>query len=317
MKKYCFYIVLALNLVVSCQCKDMRLRQLPEERVITFKGTLEVPKEVRYLGKNTSIPIKLRLTSEDEAAKNLQFQLVSWKVANGKKGILHVSSLQLGDNILSYTPKEPGTHELTIKVAIEGEEDSVQTFQCTIEATQADWKVEGAVDATGELTIQIADVPAALRGERWHITETAWSKGLQGNIVHDPPGLTHGDNNLQVALHHIDLEAAPALHLTIKGPDEQEVPLIIDLTEACIAQLMADLANRGTEAEQWCNDSQVTRGQEIDDTEAAKSDKCSKLETLLAQLRVFQAQYQKNIKSAWESLAFVDNPPIENTVTRQ
>lgn len=311
MKKYCFYTVLALNLVVSCECKNMRLRQLPEEKVITFKGTLEAPKEVLYLGENTSSPIKLRLTSEDEAAKNVKLKLISCKVAGGQEGKLEVPTLKLGENVLKYTPKQPGTHVLTIKVAIEGEEDSEQTFQCTIQIRDADYKIRGTADATGKLTIQIEDAPQALRGEQWHITETAWSQGLQGNIAHDTQGLTHGDNNLKVALNHIDLEGAPVLHLKIKGPDQKEAPLIIDLTEACIEQLMVDLATRGTEAEQWCNNSQVTREQKIDDTEAAKSDKCSKLQTLVAQLKIFQEQYQKNIESARESLDFVDSAQLK------
>ncbi len=309
MKKYCFYTVLALHLLVSCQCKDMKLRQLPEERVITFKGTLEVSKEVPYLGENTSIPIKLRLTAEDEAAKNAKFNVLSCKVAGEEQGKLEVSTLQLGENVLKYTPKQPGTHVLTIKVAIEGEEGSEQTFQCTIQISNAAYTIRGRADKEGKLTIQIEDVPAALHGGQWHITETNWSRGLQGNIAY--AGLTHGDNHLQVVLNHIDLEAAPALHLTIKGPDEHEAPLIIDLKEACIAQLMSDLTNSSTEAKQWCKDSQVTRAQEIDDTEAAKRDKCSKLETLVAQLRIFQAQYQKNIKSAWNSLDVVESASLK------
>ena len=311
MKKYFFYTVLALNLVVSCECKDMRLRQLPEKKVITFKGTLEAPKGVLYLGENTSIPIKLRLTSEDEEAKNVKFNVISCKVAGGQQGKLEVSTLKLGENVLKYTPKQPGTHVLTIKVTIEREEDSEQTFQCTIQISDAAYKIRGTADATGKLTIQIEDAPQALRGEQWHITETAWSQGLQGNIAHDTQGLTHGDNNLKVALHHIDLEEAPALHLTIKGPDEKEALLIIDLTEACIEQLRVDLAAIGADAEQWCNNSQRTRAQEIDDTEAAKKDRCSKLQTLLAQLKIFQEQYQKNIASARESLASVDSDQLK------
>lgn len=109
-----------------------------------------------------------------------------------------MSTLKLGENVLKYTPKQPGTHVLTIKVAIEGEEDSEQTFQCTIQISDADYKIRGTADATGELTIQIKDAPQALRGEQWHITETAWSQGLQGNIAHDTQGLTHGDNKLKV-----------------------------------------------------------------------------------------------------------------------
>ena len=112
-------------------------------------------------------------------------------------------------------------------------------------------------------------------------------------------------------MQHIDLEEAPALHLTIKGPDQKEAPLIIDLTEACIEQLRVDLASRGTQAEQWCNDSQRTRAQEIDDTEATKSDKCSKLQTLLAQLKIFQEQYQKDIERARKSLDFVDSTQLK------
>ena len=289
----------------------MRLRQLPEKKLITFKGTLEAPKGVLYLGENTSIPIKLRLTAEDEAAKNANFNVISCKVAGGQQGKLEVSTLKLGDNVLKYTPKQPGTHVLTIKVAIEGEEGSEQTFQCTIQISDAAYKIRGTADATGKLTIQIEDAPQALRGEQWHITETAWSQGLQGNIAHDTPGLTHGDNHLQVDLHHIDLKEAPALHLTIKGPDQKEALLIIDLTEACIEQLRVDLAAIGADAEQWCNNSQRTRAQEIDDTEAAKKDKCSKLQTLLAQLKIFQEQYQKNIERARESLDFVDSDQLK------
>ena len=309
MKNYGFYTLLPLHLLLACQCKD--IRKLPEKKLITFKATLVAPKEVPYLGENTTSPIKLRLTAEDEEAKNAQFKLIAWKVAGGQEGKLEVSTLKLGDNLLMYTAKQPGTHVLTIKVAIEGEEDSAQTFPCTIQIRDADYKIRGRADPTGRLTIQIEDAPQELRGEQWQITETAWSQGLQGNIAHDTPGLTHGDNHLQVDLQHIDLEEAPALHLTIKGPDQKEAPLIIDLTEACIEQLRVDLASRGTQAEQWSNNSQRTRAQEIDDSEAAKSDKCSKLQTLLAQLKIFQEQYQKNIERARKSLDLVDSDQLK------
>ena len=181
MKNYGFYTLLPLHLLLACQCKDMHLRHLPEKKVITFKATLVAPKEVPYLGENTSIPIKLCLTAEDEEAKNAQFKLISWKVAGGQEGKLEVSTLKLGDNLLTYTAKQPGTHVLTIKVAIEGEEDSEQTFPCTIQIRDADYKIRGTADPTGRLTIQIEDAPEALRGEQWQITETAWSQGLQGN----------------------------------------------------------------------------------------------------------------------------------------
>ena len=311
MQKYFFYTILVLNLLVSCECKDMHLRRLPEEKVFTFKGILEAPKEVLYLKEDTSSLIKLRLTSEDEAAKNIKFKLKSWKVEGEQQGELEVPTLKLGENVLTYTPKQPGKHVLNIKVAIEGEEDSEQTFQCTIQISDADYRIRGTADATGRLTIQIEYAPEALQGEQWQITETAWSQGLQGNIAHDTQGLTHGDNHLKVDLSHIDLEEAPTLHLTIKGPDQKESPLIIDLTEACREQLMVDLVAIGAEAKQQRNDSKVTREQEIDDTEAAKRDNWSKLETLLAQLRIFQEQYQKDIETARDSSCFLDSAQLK------
>ena len=192
-QKYGFYTLLPLHLLLACQCKD--IRKLPEKKVITFKGTLVAPKEVPYLGENTTSPIKLCLTAEDQAAKHAKFKLIAWKVAGGQEGKLEVSTLKLGENVLTYTPQQPGTHVLTIKVAIEGEEDSAQTFPCTIQIRDAAYKIRGRADATGKLTIQIEDAPQALRGEQWHITETTWSQGLQGNIAHDTQALTHGDNH--------------------------------------------------------------------------------------------------------------------------
>jgi hypothetical protein len=235
-RKINFCILLFFMLVVSCECKDMHLRRLPEEKEVIFNGEAIQPQQAAYC-KGQSRDIQLRLTSKDEEAKNANFKLLSWEVANGKIGTLDVHSLHLGDNALSYTPKEPGKHELMIKVAVEGEEENAQIFHYILEAPKADWKVAGSTDSEGSITLKIKDAPQEWHEKPWYIKSTRWSRGCRGSIVSANESLKHGPNTFPITLQEAALEEAPYICFHIQGPDGEEVSLTIDLKEACIAKL--------------------------------------------------------------------------------
>ena len=218
------------------------MRELPEEKEITFKGEVSSPEAKKPYIPGDKREIKLHLDSNDEEAKDAKFKIVSWEVTNGKKGTLDVPSLQLGSNALSYTPNEPGTHELTIKVAIEGEEDSEQTFQCTIEATKSDWQVGGEADGMGNITLTITDASDGFHGGSWQITNVTWSTGLNGQIENIPTSLAYGTNSLQLTLNQVVLTESPWVRFTVKGPDRAYQTAQIDLREACIEKLRETLS---------------------------------------------------------------------------
>ena len=233
------YLLLALMLVVSCECKDMHVRRMPEEKDIVFEGEANTAKKSVYR-KGQSRDIQVHLTSSDEEAKDAQFKILSATLADGSPADLDYTSLKLGDNTLSYTPKGPGTHALTIKVAVEGEEENAQTIHYTLEAPAANWQVRGTADHEGNLTLQIADVPEELQGEPWRITNTTWSRGLRGTMA-DTSTLNCGDNNLQVALTHIALEEPPTLNIAVENDGEEKL-MSIDLRALCIARLEETLS---------------------------------------------------------------------------
>ena len=230
------HVVLSLLLATLCSCGDNIWRKLPEEKDITFEGTAKKPQKTAYRP-GQSRDIQLDLTSKEEEAQEAKFKVVSWSVADGKQGTLDTASISLGSNTLHYTPQEPGTHEITLKVAVEGEEESAQTFHYNVEAPAAEWQVRGHADNSGNLTLTIADAPEEWRGEPWRITSTLWSSGLRGTLVNNPTQVQHGENTLPITLQEIALEALPQVHFNLQGPDRAFQSITIDLRGVCVAQL--------------------------------------------------------------------------------
>ena len=233
------HVIFSLLLVSLCSCGDNVWRKLPEEKDIVFGGTAKKPQESAYRP-GQARDIQLNLTSSDAEAKEAKFKVVSWEVADGKQGTLDTSSLSLGTNTLHYTPQEPGTHELILKVAVEGE-GNVQTIHCPIEAPAAEWKARGHADNAGNLTLTIADAPEVWHSEPWRIMSTTFSEGLQGRIEPMPTRLNHGDNHLNIMLDEAVLEE-PHVLFTIQGPDGSQRDYRVDLTALCVAQLRSDMS---------------------------------------------------------------------------
>ena len=257
MTKAFVYSLLMLMLAVSCECHDMHFRRLPEPKDTEFEGTVEHTEEEVYLKKDASVPITLVLSSKDKEAHKAEFELVSWEVADAQEGIIldivpGKSPLKLGENLFHYTPQTPGSHQVTIKVAIKGEAENVRTFRYTLEAKEVTWEVTGEANKEGVLTIEIKDTPAALKGEKWRIIKQQWSRGLEGALSSQEgdmntlnPGST---SNLKIELTNVALEEHPTLTLTIKGPDEEEKSVAIDLKKACVEQLKEAISAEKMEA---------------------------------------------------------------------
>ena len=138
---------------------------------------------------------------------------------------------------MHYTPQEPGTHTLTLTVAVEGEEGSAKTIPCTLEAPAAEWQVAGRADDAGNLTLTIAEAPEEWRGEPWLIQSTRWSRGLLGSIANSPRQVQYGENTLAITLQAVALEELPQVHFNLQGPDNTNREINIDLSEACVARL--------------------------------------------------------------------------------
>jgi len=295
----------------------MHFRRLPKEEDITFKGEVKAPKKACYQ-KEQRRDLLLHLESADEEAKDANFKILSATLADGSDANLDYTHLQLGDNTLSYTPQEPGTPTLTIKVAVEGHADSEQTFQCSIEAPAANWQVEGRDDGAGNIALEIKDVPADLQDAQWRITETTWSEGLQGAIEHRPAALNYGDNPMRITLTQAVL-SAPHVRFTIQGPDEITVTCQVDLTALCVAQLASTLVGR----ERTLVERLIHVAQYQQETKAAyqipqatvndprvNREKQSEVETKLGQLEAFQRQYQKDLSEFTGDLATLNQTQV-------
>jgi ankyrin repeat protein len=256
MTKAFFYSLLMLMLVVSCECNDMHFRRLPEPKDTEFEGTVENTEEEVYLKKDASVLITLTLSSQDQEAHKAEFELVSWKVEGAQEGVLKPvlgeSALKLGKNELSYIPKNLGSHKVTIKVAIKGEEKNVRTFHYTLEAKKVTWGVTGEAKEAGVLTVDIQGTPEALQEEEWHIIKQQWSRGLGGVLsskeFEDMNTLKPGSKDLNIELTSIALEEHPTLTLTIQGPDAEEESVAIDLKKACVEHLKEAISVEKREA---------------------------------------------------------------------
>ena len=164
------HTILALLIFSLCSCGDNFWRKLPAETDIVFEGKTQAPQQTAYRP-GQSRDIELDITSSDSEAK---FKVVSWSEASGKPGTLDTYSISLGSNMLHYTPQEPGKHELTLKVAVEGEEKNAQLFHCPIEVPASDWKARGSADREGHVTLTIEDVPEEWHSEPWRIINAAF-----------------------------------------------------------------------------------------------------------------------------------------------
>ena len=323
MPKLIFYVFVSLLLVVSCECKDMHVRRMPEEKDIAFKGEVKTnpsKKTKTYYVPNESREIQLHLDSSDEEAKDAQFKILSWEVADGKKGTLDTSSIRLGNNTLAYTPQEPGTHELTLKVAVEGEEGSAQILPCTIEAPAAEWQVAGHADNTGNIALTIANAPEEWRSESWRITNSQLSEGLEGRI--EPTELHYGENQFRINLDQAVL-TEPYVLFTLQGPDTTPRTCRIDLTALCRAQL----SNTMSEEENASAERLANVNQYIQETEAsyhlppetvtdprANRTKQEEIATLLGRLTAFQTGYEENMEAFSSNLETLEQTQVNENL---
>ena len=317
MPKLIFCSLVALLLVVSCECKDMHVRRMPDEKDIAFKGEAKTAKKtVSTYRKGQSRDIQVHLTSNDEEAKDAQFKILSATLADGSPADVDYDSLKLGYNTLSYTPKGPGTHEITLRVAVEGE-GNVQIIPCTLEAPAAEWRVSGTADATGNLTIQIADVPEELQGEPWRITNTTWSEGLEGNM-NTPTILQYGDNSFSLTLDQAVL-SEPYVRLNIEGPDAITKTCQIDLIALCMMQLHSDMSNaeqllvtrleRVTEYVQRTDSAYTLPPETVTDPRENRR-KQEEIATLLGRLTAFQTGYEENMEAFSSNLETLEQTQV-------
>ena len=76
MPKLIFCSLLALLLVVSCECKDMHVRRMPDEKDIVFEGKAKADpsKKTKTYVPNEQREIQVYLTSSDEEAQGRPVQ---------------------------------------------------------------------------------------------------------------------------------------------------------------------------------------------------------------------------------------------------
>ncbi len=308
-------------LVVSCECDDMYLRRLPKQKSTPFEGTMEDQAEEVYLKEGVSFPVTLILSSEDKKANEAQFKLVSWEVAGAQQGdlVLEESTLKLGRNAFRYVPKSPGSHQVTIKVAIKGEEEHVRTFRYTLAVKKVTWEVTGTANEAGVLTINIQDTPVAFQEETWRIIKKQWSKGLIGALSEDVNTLQYGNNHLNIVLTGIALEEHPTLTLTIQGPDEEEKSIAIDLEKACLEQINAQetaLSEKEADVEQYVQKTdaayQLPRG--TVNNARINHAKHKEIKTLLGRLTTFYTDYQESLKVFENNLAILDRIQVNENL---
>jgi hypothetical protein len=291
---------------------------MPDEKDIAFKGEVKTAKETVYR-KGESRAIQVHLTSNDEEAKDAQFKILSATLADGSPADLDYTSLELGYNTLSYTPKGPGTHEITLRVAVEGE-GNVQDIHCPIEAPLANWKVEGRANSEGNITLTIEGAPDEWRSEPWQITNSQLSEGLEGRI--EPTELHYGENQFRIILTKAVL-AEPHVCFTVQGPDSETRTCQIYLTRLCIEQLSGTL--RGEEQSlverlenvneyvQRTNDA-YTLTPEIVSDPIKTSQRQAEITRLLGQLTAFKTQYQEDIQAFEHSLETLEQAEVSENL---
>jgi len=235
MSKAIVYCIVLLMVVVSCECKNMHFRKLPEDEIL-FTGVAQSSPKTFYR-KDQSIALRLHLSSDN---KEIQFVVKDWKETSGKKGTLSTSPVGLGENTLHYTPEEPGTHKLEISVLPDGEEGDAKIFHYTVDVPISDWQATGKADATGNLLLTIKGDPNEWSDATWHIQSTRWSRGLEGSIDNSHTQVKYGDNTLPITLQRVALQELPKLYIDLKGPDETIKPCQIDLGMLCVATLNQD-----------------------------------------------------------------------------
>jgi ankyrin repeat protein len=299
----------------------MYLRRLPKQKSTPFEGTMEDQAEEVYLKEGVSFPVTLILSSEDKKANEAQFKLVSWEVAGAQQGdlVLEESTLKLGRNAFRYVPKSPGSHQVTIKVAIKGEEEHVRTFRYTLAVKKVTWEVTGTANEAGVLTINIQDTPVAFQEETWRIIKKQWSKGLIGALSEDVNTLQYGNNHLNIVLTGIALEEHPTLTLTIQGPDEEEKSIAIDLEKACLEQINAQetaLSEKEADVEQYVQKTdaayQLPRG--TVNNARINHAKHKEIKTLLGRLTTFYTDYQESLKVFENNLTILDRIQVNENL---
>ena len=330
-----FYFILLLLFLSG---DGLKFRRLPDEHELVFEATPTNPTSIPYKP-NQAIEIPLRLTSEEQAALEAEFSLLSATLSDGTdvRGHLTHDPLRLQENIVRYTPQSSGVHDIQFRIGVPYEEEGVQEATCRVEVPAVAWSLQGVVTDTGALTVEIRGVPEEWTNESWRIVgEPQWSAGLEGKIflsdnsVWEDTPLRRGSNNFLITLTQPTLNA-PHLCLTLQGPDKERKPCRVDLTQLCIGQLKGGmseeegkLATRSKDV-----DAYIKRVDEffIQDAQGsyrlppetatdprANREKEAKLTTLLGEIESYQRAYEKNLQTFEAHLESLDQGQTNTNV---
>ena len=330
-----FYFILLLLFLSG---DGLKFRRLPDEHELVFEATPTNPTSIPYKP-NQAIEIPLRLTSEEQAALEAEFSLLSATLSDGTdvRGHLTHDPLRLQENIVRYTPQSSGVHDIQFRIGVPYEEEGVQEATCRVEVPAVAWSLQGVVTDTGALTVEIRGVPEEWTTESWRIVgEPQWSEGLEGKIflsdnsVWEDTPLRGGSNNFLITLTQPTLNA-PHLCLTLQGPDKERKPCRVDLTQLCIGQLKGGmseaegkLATRSKDV-----DAYIKRVDEffIQDAQGsyrlppetatdprANREKEAKLTTLLGEIESYQRAYEKNLQTFEAYLESLDQGQTNTNV---
>lgn len=152
-----FYFILLLLFLSG---DGLKFRRLPDEHELVFEATATNPTSIPYKP-NQAIEIPLRLTSEEQAALEAEFSLLSATLSDGTdvRGHLTHDPLRLQENIVRYTPQSSGVHDIQFRIGVPYEEEGVQEATCRVEVSAVAWSLQGVVTDTGALTVEIRGVP--------------------------------------------------------------------------------------------------------------------------------------------------------------
>ena len=330
-----FYFILLLLFLSG---DGLKFRRLPDEHELVFEATATNPTSIPYKP-NQAIEIPLRLTSEEQAALEAEFSLLSATLSDGTdvRGHLTHDPLRLQENIVRYTPQSSGVHDIQFRIGVPYEEEGVQEATCRVEVPAVAWSLQGVVTDTGALTVEIRGVPEEWATESWRIVEEPqWSEGLEGKIflsdnsVWEDTPLRGGSNNFLITLTQPTLNA-PHLCFTLQGPDKERKPCRVDLTQLCIGQFKGGmseaegkLATRSKDV-----DAYIKRVDEffIQDAQGsyrlppetatdprANREKEAKLTTLLGEIESYQRTYEKNLQTFEAYLESLDQGQTNTNV---
>ena len=247
-----YYFTLSSLLLLS-GCIDFR--SIPTDDPLVFTAHVEDPDQ-QYWKPGSKVPLKLSLTSDDEALHAEQFHVLSATLDDGTDVRAYVTheELTLNEHTLYYTPQHAGDHTLRVRLGLRWEPEGAQETTCQVHVPSAEWRVRGKVNEAGALSFKVDGV-ADWKEEQWTLLpHRAWSAGVAGTLhylsrgsdmvweVEGEETLQYGENNdLQVNLTTSSLDA-PQVCFTVQGPDEVEQAVRVDLLPLCVAHLQEGMS---------------------------------------------------------------------------